>query len=149
MEGWDWDPYETDWQKALDYLRHFVKREKHARVPKGHIEDGFALRTWVDNQRARYKKEDKSLTPARIQALESVEGWDWDLLEAKWQDGLDYLKRFVKREKHTRVPKEHIEDGFRLGSWVGTQRTRYKNNSLAPARIKAFESVKGWVWDAR
>ena len=52
--------------------------------------------------------------------------------------------RFVKREKHARVPQKHIEDGFKLGFWVSGQRTSYKNNSLEPARIQALESVKGW-----
>ena len=58
------------------------------------------------------------------------------------------LKRFVRREKHARVPQEHIEDGVRLGKWVRKQRTSYKKNSLEPARIQALESVKGWIWDA-
>ncbi len=67
--------------------------------------------------------------------------------EADWQEGFDHLKSFVKREKHARVPLDHTEDGFRLGTWVGTQRSRRK--TLAPARVQALEDVKGWIWDAR
>ena len=150
VKGLEWDPREVDWQDGLDYLKRFVKREKHARVPKEHIEDGFKLGSWVGTQRTFYKKNSLK-PPARVQTLKSVEGWIWDSLEAKWQDGFDYLKRFVKREEHARVPARHLEDGFKLGSWISIQRTSYKkkNKSLTPTRIQALKSVKGWVWDAR
>jgi hypothetical protein len=147
VKGWVWDTYEADWQEGFDHLKRFVKRENHARVPKAHIEDGFKLGQWTNNLRARKG----GLSPDRIRALESVKGWVWDSLEADWQEGFDHLKRFVKSEKHARVPAKHIEGGFKLGIWVSNQRAFYKNEKkpLAPARIEALESVKGWVWNAR
>ena len=149
VKGWVWDSREADWLEGFDYLKRFVKREGHARVPAKHIEDGFGLGNWVDRQRVSYKRN--SLAPDRIQGLQSVKGWIWDPLEADWLEGFDNLIRFERREKHARVPVDHIEDGFRLGQWVSVQRSFYKKkkNSLTPARIRALESVKGWVWDAR
>ena len=35
---------------------------------------------------------------------------------ASWEFYFGLLQRFVKREKHARVPAQHIEDGFKLGS---------------------------------
>ena len=39
------------------------------------------------------------------------------------------------------------EDGFRLGSWLGTRRKDYKQGKLAEDRIKALEQLPGWTWD--
>ena len=78
-----------------------------------------------------------------------MEGWVWDPHEAGWLEGFDCLGRFVKREKHARVPDRHIEDGFKLGIWASTQRMSYKKISLTPDRVQALEAVKGWLWDTR
>ncbi len=145
VKGWVWDPHAASWQEGFDYLERFVKREKHARVPREYIEDGFKLGHWVSRQRSSYKKN--SLSPAPIRALESVKGWIWNSFEADWQEEFDYLERFVKREKHARVPINHIEAGFNLGTWVSNQRSSNRKKSLSPARIRALEAVKGWVWD--
>jgi len=95
----------------------FVKRVKHARVPIGHIEDGYKVGIWARSQRSSYKNKKKSLSPDRIRVLEAVKGWVWDSNEAEWQEGFEHLRRFVKRYKHARVPRGHIEDGYKLGIW--------------------------------
>ena len=51
FHGWEWDPFEADFQECLVVLAQFVEREGHARVPLRHVElfDGveFMLGTWV------------------------------------------------------------------------------------------------------
>ena len=46
-------------------------------------------------RRKEYKKG--KLSKARIEALEAVEGWLWDPIEANFQEGLSILKAYVKR----------------------------------------------------
>ncbi len=116
----------ASWEFNFGLLQRFVKREKHARGPRGHIEDGFRLGNWVGTQRTSYKRNSLE-PPARIQALKSVKGWVWDPHGASWQEGFEYLVRFVKREKHARVPRGHIEDGFKLGSWAKKSRKLRRN----------------------
>jgi Helicase associated domain len=43
----------------------------------------------------------------------------------KWDRGYAALVRFVEREGHANVLKEHVEDGAMLGRWVRNQRRRY------------------------
>ena len=71
------------------------------------------------------------------------------LQEQRWQKGLTYTKKFIEREGHARVPARHVEDGFKLGDWVGTQRGTYKSGVLAEERRQALEALDGWVWDSR
>ena len=57
----------------------------------------------------------------RRQQLDTL-GFIWDVLEANWEDGFRHLTIFKEREGHCRVPSRHVENGFRLGGWVETQR---------------------------
>jgi hypothetical protein len=58
---------------------------------------------------------------------------------------LPFLK-FKKREHHCVVPPKHIEEGFGLGRWVSTQRTRKKKGALSPEFIERLDA-EGFVWD--
>ncbi len=69
--------------------------------------------------------------------------------EQRWQKGVYYTTKFIEREGHARVPLRHVEDGFKLGEWVGTQRGTYKSGVLAEERWQTLEALDGWVWDTR
>ena len=65
-------------------------------------------------------------------------------LENAWEEGFAALKTFKAREGHCHVPKRHIEGTFRLGQWVGVQRT---NKDTMPAERKQRLDAIGFVWD--
>jgi hypothetical protein len=55
------------------------------------------------------------------------------------------LSSFSEREGHCRVPNKYTtEDGFRLGTWLSTQRVT--RDKLLPER-RALLEVLGFVWD--
>ena len=137
---------EQRWQKGLYYARQFIEREGHLRLPDGHEEDGYKLASWISYQRQAYKSG--ILAEERRQALEALDGWVWAPKEAAWPKGLCYAQRFVEREGHARVPTEHIEGGFKLGSWVEWQRRYRKRDNLSAERREAVEALEGWTWDA-
>ena len=116
--GFVWDPLETDWDKGFGYLKAYVEREGHCRVPASHEESsGFRLGPWVNTQRLN----EKSLSDERRQRLDAL-GFVWGPIEADWDKCFIYLKAYVEREGHCRVPARHIENGFKLGYWVGNNR---------------------------
>jgi hypothetical protein len=58
-----------------------------------------------------------------------------------------YLKSYVEQEGHARVHSNYeIEDGYKLGDWVSTQRKI--KNQLSTEQVTRLESLEGWVWDA-
>src|SRR5262249_36548895 len=118
----------------------YKEREGHCRVPRPHKENGFPLGQWVHDQRGN-----KDIMSAlRRQQLDEV-GFVWDPLETDWAEGFRYLTIFKEREGHCRVPFKHMENGFRLGSWVDSQRQR--RGTLSEARRQQLDEV-GFVWDA-
>lgn len=141
----EWEPLETAWVRAFDHLRIFVEREGHANVPQRHVESSFQLGTWCANQRGRYRR---GTTPdERAKQLEAL-GFRWNSYDAAWDEGFSYLLRFHEREGHTHVPRNHLEDGYRLGQWSSVQRSKYRKGSMPDERFRKLERL-GFVWDVR
>jgi hypothetical protein len=90
-----------------------------------------------------------SITPARIQALESL-GFEWGSHGVAGEDRLRELADFCKINGHCNVPKNYSENS-KLANWVQNQRYQYKlylkgkRSLITPARIQALESL-GFEW---
>ena len=134
-----WDPFAAAWEHGFSMLQQFKAREGHFRAPKGHKEEGFALGTWIQNQR----NTKEALSAERRQRLDDL-GFVWDPLTEAWEEGFKKLQQFKDREGHCRVPQNHKEDGYVLGSWLGTQRRVKK--ALSVERRQRLEDL-GFVWD--
>ena len=68
------NPRELAWEKGFEALKQFKAREKHCRVPRGHLEGAYNLGTWVVNQRNRRD----NLSAQRRQRLDAI-GFVWRL----------------------------------------------------------------------
>jgi superfamily II DNA or RNA helicase len=141
--GFVWDPLQTDWAEGFRHLTIYKEREGHCRVPATHKENGFPLGFWVVRQ--RQSKDQGTLLEARRQQLDEL-GFVWDPLQTNWAEGLRYLTIYREREGHCRVPPKHMENGFRLGSWVGKQRQSKDRGILIEARRQQLDEL-GFVWD--
>ena len=69
--------------------------------------------------------------------------------EALWEENYQLLLQFSEREGHVDVPRYHLEDGVRLGTWVAHQRQFYRKNKLPKHRIERLERLPGWHWSIR
>jgi len=137
--GFVWDPLTAQWEKGFRALQSFHQREGHCRVPTNHHEHGYRLGTWVSVQR----RNKDTMSPERRLRLDALD-FTWDVLTPQWEEGFRFLEKFQQREGHCRVPERHREQGYRLGQWVGVQRT-YKN-ALSPERQQRLDAL-GFVWD--
>ncbi|NCV23368.1 MAG: helicase, partial [Chloroflexi bacterium] len=64
-----------------------------------------------------------------------------------WEFWFGLLEAYVAGKGHCRVPKDHVTgDGYRLGQWVGVQRT--KRTTVPAERKSRLEALPGWTWDA-
>ena len=140
------------WPKKLDALKAFVAA--HNRLPTP-IEtfDGVNVGTWCTTQRSAYKscRSLAPLTKEKIEALESVPGWWWEVdRDAVWFQKLAALKAFVAA--HSRLPNRgETFNGTNVGEWCHTQRQAHRGkDTLVPLKEEqktALESVPGWWWD--
>jgi hypothetical protein len=142
IQGWYWgSSFDQAWSQKFDVLKKFVAREGHALAPGGHVEDGIKLGGWVREQRT----ERENLPLERIEKLESLPGWSWDISGDTWHEKFELVKKFAAREGHSRVPQGHMEDGLAIGSWVGVQRAI--RNKLPAERRALLEFLPGWSWE--
>jgi len=145
LPRWTWDTADARWEDNFALLAAYASRVGHARVPQGHVEDGIGLGTWVSRQREVYRRGE--LPADRAARLGAIRGWNWDPATDNWDRGFVALEAFVAREGHPRVPQDHREEGFDLGSWVSRQRDLSRRGKLAGERTARLEGVDDWSWD--
>jgi hypothetical protein len=145
IKGWTWDKLILEWYEGYYHLKRFVELEGHSRVPSTYKVYFFTLGRWPRHQRNKFKSS--KLIPEKINRLESLKGWFWNLKDEQWYEGYSYLKVFKENEGHSRVPSKHkTSDGYKLGNWVSLQRTNFKKNNLTHEKINKLELLNGWTW---
>jgi hypothetical protein len=79
----------------------------------------------------------------RKQKLDDL-GFTWNVLDESWEESFIKLHQFKELNDHCRVPQKFKLDGFKLGSWVGHQRSGKEN--LSPERKQRLDDI-GFIWD--
>jgi hypothetical protein len=142
LHGWSWDARAEMWQRKFALLQQFQKREGDAMVPQGFVEDDVKLGSWTREQRGRRN----DLSKERRDLLESVPGWSWDPYAEAWERAFSAIVKFANREGHARVPRDHREEGIKLGDWVAEQRGN--KSKISDERRIRVEALPGWTWNA-
>ena len=118
-------------------------------MPGKHVEEGERLGGWLGKQRKRYqargmseeerKAKDVNASPLSDEEVGRLEalGVVWDVLAEQWERSYALLRAYREREGHANVPKGHVEDGEKLGLWLGSQRKRYQARGLGEEERKA------------
>jgi superfamily II DNA or RNA helicase len=154
VPGWSWrkdlarsTPKPDPWEQGRQVLSTFYAQRGNAQVLANHVQDGFRLGSWVSKQ--RQLRRDGMLPEERVRYLESLDGWSWHPKREAWEDGYQALISYVKRQGHAVVPKDHVEGDFKLGAWVGQQRTAYKDGHIRPDRMERLQALPSWSWSRR
>jgi len=142
------------WNKKFELLQWYKEEHGNCLVPGSYSIDSANLGDWVKTQRREYRKLQQGLqsamTPERIVKLESI-GFYWNFSDGKWSKSFELLRKFKEEHGDCLVPSNYLVDGFKLYTWVTTQREQYRKlqkglqSSVTPDRIAALESID-FVW---
>ena len=147
LPGWTWDPFADKWEDGFRRLLGYIRSHGHTNINAKETFEGYRLGQWVTIQRQGYRSG--KLDKGREQRLQEMPEWTWTPIDDLWESGFQHLQQYVAAEGDSRVPQTYTAvDGFRLGSWVNTQRARHNNQRLEPARAERLAKLPGWVWKA-
>jgi superfamily II DNA or RNA helicase len=137
VSGWQWeveDPFPGNLAKLVEFF------ELNGRLPK---QTEKPIGKWVSHQRNFYNKG--KLSQEKIDALNALSGWLWEA-EDPFPGNIAKLVEFVAL--NGRLPKKRSRSEIQLGTWVSTQRQKYKKKILSQENIDSLNAVSGWYWEA-
>jgi predicted helicase len=138
LTGWSFNFHQDQWNINFNHLKKYYNDNGNSDVADDYKVGNINLGYWVTKQRTRYKSN--ILTKDQLVLLMSV-NFVFDALQAKWDFGFNYLKKYYDAKGDSNVPHRHKIDGFNLGSWVSNRRNNYKNNKLSKTQIQQLKSV--------
>ena len=148
LPGWSWTPWEDGWQRAYDILcRHAAANPPERgvlRIPIDRVED-FDINAWCTNQRR--ERNTGKLAADRVELLEQVPGWSWNVADAKFERGLAAVRSWIERERNTEPPSAHREDGVSIRAWIYSVRAQRRAGQLEADRAARLEAIAGWTWE--
>lgn len=153
--GMVWKPrQETAWETGLRHAKEYREEYGNLDVKARYVSpDGYRLGSWIANARQKYQKIlESGKDPLANSALQSLEdlGIQWEKGSAAFEAGLKAAEAYQKNHGTLEVPLNYVtKDGFKLGRWLDSQRTRKKRNAQgAEAELAKLEEL-GMVWTTR
>lgn len=145
LTDWSWDVLEDSWEGFYQLLQSFAERNGKANPPKAFEDNDLPLGAWVSRQRVLYRKG--KLRADRIARLEELAGWTWDKEIDVWESNFIKLANYTSEFGTANPPQAYRDGESKLGTWVHSQRTKFRNGSLNAENIKRLESLPGWTWN--
>ena len=146
IPGWHWG-WDDRWQNSFEVLERFAQREGHANVPYDYRENGVPLGWWVGIQRRHHRQG--RLAAERIEQLQPLPGWSWNIRDAKWEEMFQRLQRFAERNGHVRIPESGESGDAALANWVTWQRQEQRRGNLRPDRATRLAALPEWSWSVQ
>ena len=141
-----WDVRKCAWNGNFQRLRAYAEEHGHVLVPTLYrAPDGFKLGGWVKMQRVAKSKG--RLSREQIVKLDEY-GFVWDAIQFERDSAFKHMQEYKLQHGHVLVPwRYQTPDGFKLGSWVQTQRVAKPKGRLSREQIAKLDEY-GFVWDA-
>jgi len=141
--GMIWDKKDFIWDQGYQISKQYYEKYGNLLLKQYEMVNGYNLGQWINNQRARKS----TLTKKRIDKLDVI-GMVWNATKDFWNRCYDAAKRYYIENGDLLIPSDYIVDGLKVGIWMGTQKSSYKENSLTKKQIDMLELI-GMIWYAR
>ncbi|MCP9803102.1 Helicase associated domain protein [Cyanobium sp. T1G-Tous] len=126
------------WFEKYGELLDYVEENGSSNIRASHS----SLGEWVVYQRKQFRKY--RLPQKECNLLSALPEWSWDPIEGAWQSMYLRVKEYSENRKLDEIPICH-----EYYSWIGVQRSRYKQNKLKQEWCEKLTSLPGWQWDPR
>ena len=120
----------------INYEKYKSIYEKH----KGRIPNKMkSASIWISKQRQRYKKG--TMPQDRIEFLEKIKYWKWDVFGEQFEDKLQMLEEFYQATKDSNPKQDTMYNDFKVGQFLTLLREKFRENELEDNVIKRIEKL--------
>ena len=141
-----WRTNDAKWAFMYKLAAEYQKEYGNLNIPQNYTtSDDQALGIWLQTQRNNYR--DGKLKPERIKLLEDI-GINWHLKQCySWEEMYILAAEYYKTNGNLAIPRSYkAPNGANLGTWLSSQRQKYRQGKLAKEKTLALENI-GVVWD--
>ena len=142
-----WEP--DTWEVGFAHAKSYFAEHGDLYVPTEYVcDDGYNLGNWISNQRTNHNRPTKYcfLTTEQPERLESL-GMAWKKHDSNWNAAYAQAADYFRLHGDLRVPRSYrSENGFQLGSWVYSQREKYRKGTLSEEYKRKLDEV-GMDWN--
>jgi hypothetical protein len=146
---WEWEPRDTDWDRAFNELHQIALETGAPIVPDSYESKSVNdLQRWATKQRMYYKTG--KMKQERISRLESLTGWHWNPHGASFDYGVNQLRKFVSKHQFSELTNSYVdEDGFRLGLWISNfkRRMETRKNPSTSTQIAVLREIEPLIFE--
>lgn len=152
--GFDWEQRTSMWERSFQELSRYKEENGHCHVKAS---ENPELSNFCHRQRYEFRKllagNATSLTPARMEALRSI-NFDWARShDRRWKERHDELKDYVEESGSANIPQKYAANP-KLGRWAMNQRTRYRLRKHGYKSAMTYEQMgelekMGFEWHYR
>lgn len=135
---------QRNWMQNYQYAKAFFEKNGHLKINSKYVTpDGVKLGVWISSQRENYKLN--RLNNKQISLLESI-NMNWNCFDESWDSYYKAAQNYYKKYNNLNVTSEYqTEDGIKLGAWIASQRTKFKNFKLSKIQIDKLNAI-GMSW---
>lgn len=141
-----WRTNDAKWAFMYKLATKYQKEYGNLNIPQNYTtSDDQALGIWLQTQRNNYR--DAKLKPERIKLLEDI-GINWHLKQCySWKKMYTLAVEYYNTNGNLAIPRSYkAPNGANLGTWLSSQRQKYRQGKLAKEKTLALENI-GVVWD--
>lgn len=152
--GMIWDKNAYRWMNGYKQAISYYETYGNLEVPYDYVtEDGFALGTWVQNQKQIYAEKKAgaaSLSDEQIEKLEQI-GMVWQTRsENIWEEKYMLAKKYYEEHGNLEIPFGYCVGEIQLGRWLASLRGKRfhplaEERKLTEGRIRKLDSI-GMRW---
>jgi superfamily II DNA or RNA helicase len=133
----------SDWELGFSHLKAYAELTGDAN-PSQSTKDqfNFPIGSWCTTQRSTRKGKNRGvLNRERIEKLDGI-GFEWNPLEASWNQGFENLKLYISEYGHSNPPSGTLFPGeYKLGQWVQVQRVNQKQGILSTEKQEKLSNI--------
>lgn len=147
LPGWTWTRTSSEWMSTYELVKKFAIENGHSTLPEDYSVQGKNLQSWVHNQKQR--RRTGQLEEDRINLMEDLPGWTWDVHGDRWDNSFELLEAFIDHGGTLPPKKDEKYQGLHISSWITTQRRKYREQKLTQEQAKKLSELPNWQWETK